>query len=331
MSRPSRDPSQRRRLARELGRLLLVLGAAGLCIGVVRWRLFHACAAVKERDDTYFLPPPRHVSLLSLGYRAAVADALWAHVLVSQGLHSFEHRRFQNLAQLYDVVYELDPAWQTPYLLADALFTFQVSGVPPLADVLKAREILERGAKQLPNDAEIWLNLGQFVGFVAPPSYLADSHPELAQQWRVEGAQMLARAAELGAGELSNVSWQAIGGASVLERAGEREAAIRFLERTRAVTDDPELRQYVEQKLARLLGERWAEGRLRVENAARDYALATLPALGRTSFAVLGPPYDGASCAGPERADEPRCATSWAEWARRFAEQSPAAPDELAR
>lgn len=319
MSAAAGPPAARRRLARELGRLLVVLVAAGLCIGLVRWRLFRACAAVKERDDTYFLPPPRHVALMSLGYQAAVADALWAHVLVSQGLHSFEQRRFQNLGQLYDVVYELDPSWQTPYLLADALFTFQVSGVPPLDDVLKARQILERGTKQLPNDPEIWLNLGQFVSFVAPASYLADTHPELAKQWRVEGARMLARAAELGAGELSNVSWQAIGGASVLEKAGEREAAIRFLERTRAVTDDPELRRYVELKLERLLGERWAETRLRAEEAQRELAQATLPALGRTAFAVVGPPWDGPSCAGPEHDGEPRCATSWAEWARRLA------------
>jgi len=253
---------------------------------------------------------------MSLGYRAAVADMLWAHVLVSQGLHTFEKRRFENLTRLYDAINELDPTWRSPYLFADALITFQAADTP-YDEVVKAREILERGAKHRPYDPDIWLNLGQFVAFVAPNSYLEPDHPDEAKQWRVEGAQMLAKAADLGAGDQSYVSWQAIGGANILAQAGQREAAIRFLERTLAVTDDDELRRYVAQRLGQLKDERAVEARARFDKAFRELALRGLPFINRTTALVLGPPRSPAACAGQGHDDDPACAPSWLEWTRR--------------
>jgi len=178
-----------------------------------------------------------------VGSRAGVAGP--AHVPA---------RRFDNLNRLYDVINELDPTWRTPYLMADALITFQI-GQPSYDDLLKARSILERGVQALPNDAEIWLNLGQFVAFVAPSTYLDDVHPEESQRWRADGARMLARAAELGAGELSFVTWQAIGGAGILEKPGARRGD--SLPRAGPGRDRrPKLRDYIGRRLASLKGER---------------------------------------------------------------------------
>jgi hypothetical protein len=304
-------------LARELTRLVLLCTVAVLAIGTVRARLFAAHQAARDKEDTYFLPPPGQVVTMSLGYKAAVADALWAHVLVSQGLHTFERRRFDNLNRLYDVINELDPTWRTPYLIADALITFQ-AGTLPYEDVVRARAILERGARELPNDAEVWLTLGEFVAFMAPATYLEDTRPEEATRWRAEGARMLARAAELGAGDGSNVGWQAIGGASILESAGEREAAIRFHERALAVTDDEELRGYILKKLARLKGERALEEDMRRNTAFNRQWRTELPFIRRETALLLGPAREPWACAGPGHDEQPSCAASWAEWARRF-------------
>jgi tetratricopeptide (TPR) repeat protein len=303
--------------AREVARLVLLCTVAVLGIGTVRAKLFAAHQVARDKEDTYFLPPPEQVVALSLGYKAAVADALWAHVLVSQGLHTFERRRFDNLNRLYDAINELDPTWRTPYLMADALITFQ-AGTLPYEDVLKARAILERGVRELPNDAEIWLNLGQFVAFMAPATYLEDTRPEEAKRWREEGARMLARAAELGAGDQSSVTWQAIGGANILEEAGEREAAIRFHERALAVTDDEELRVYILKKLARLKGERALEEGMRRNAAFDQLRHADLPFVKRDTALLLGPALDPWACAGPGHDAQPSCASSWAEWGRRF-------------
>jgi len=175
---------------------LLVAAAIGL-VGNVRASLAETHKRVKDTGNVYLLPPPSQVKALSLGYDAAVADMLWAHTLVAQGIHLQERRRFTNITRLYDAINELDPTWRTPYRLADALITLQSAAIG-FEEVSATRRILERGIQNRPLDAELWLNLGQFVAFIAPSSYL-DDHPELIPTWRDEGLRYLERAAELGA------------------------------------------------------------------------------------------------------------------------------------
>lgn len=308
------------RRTNQLGALLLaaLVGGAIVLVSSVRRTLFDTQKKVKNQHDVYFLPPPDQVVVMSMGYRAALADVLWAHVLVSQGLHTFERRRFENLTRLYDAINELAPTWRSPYLLADALITFQAAQTP-IEEIVKAREILERGTQHRPYDGEIWLNLGQFVSFVAPASYIEDHDPAMAQRWRREGVAYLARAAELGAGN-PDISWQALGGANILLRSGERDAAIRFLKRTYAVTDDEELKANILQRLERLLAERDLERYRRREEAFQKRYRTALPFLTRDQALVIGPPPQPGRCAGGD-ADAPRCATTWRQWSERFERQ----------
>lgn len=311
--RPAGEASPRPRPSRSIPsawRAVALLLAAAACVGATQGRLAATRARVKETSDVYALPPPEQVVTLSLGYRAALADVLWAHVLVAQGLHTMERRRFENLTLLIDAINALDPTLREPYLYADALITIQ-HGAPSRKEVLKAREILERGAANRPLDGEIWLSLGHFVAFIAPGSYLTD--PAERAAWRLEGAKMLARAAELG-GSDSSISWQALSGASVLRRAGDREAAIRFLQRTLAVTDDPELRQQITRDLEALLGEKQADMYRARQEALQELRARDLPFIGKTLLLVLGPPADPAFCAGGAHAEDPRCALTWEEW-----------------
>ena len=295
-----------------LGTLLAVtLAAAGITL--TRAPSAETIRSVKETSDVYVLPPKEYLGLLSLGYRAAMADSLWAQVLVSQGLHSMERRPYENLVHLIDAINELEPTFRPPYLMVDALVTFQ-AGELPHHDLVKTREILERGTRALPFDGEVWLTAGQFTAFIAPASYLKD--PAEQTEWRKAGAAMLARAAELGA-EKADVSWQALGGAGIFLRAGERDAAIRLLQRTRAVTDDEELRERLQAQLDKLLGEAAAEAykarhRAFVEIWKRDLRFVT-----KSTMLVLGPPLDPARCAGGSHDAEPRCATTWRAWSAR--------------
>lgn len=290
----------------------LVLAAA-VGIGAVRAPAADAERKVKEGSDVYVLPPPEQVATLSLGYRSALADLLWAHVLVSQGLHTMERRRFENLTLLLDAINTLDPTFRDPYLFVDALITFQTSDTPH-DEVIKARQIMERGAQHRPLDGELWLVLGQFVAFIAPAGYLKDEDEK--KQWRLDGARYLARAAELGGGD-SSLSWQALGGAGILGRAGEREAQIRFLQRTLAVTDDEDLKQTVRLQLDRLLGERAADAYARRLDSFNQLWRRDLPFVHKTTLLVLGPPHDPAYCAGGSHPDDPRCAPTWLDWSDR--------------
>lgn len=303
---------------------LITFVVAMVLVQLVRGDLAHIEREVKNKHDVYFLPPPAQVKTMSMGYRYAVADVLWAHVLVSQGLHSKERRRFENLNQLYDVIYELDPEWRTPYLMADALLSFQAQRMS-FEDTLKVREILERGTEQRPYDAEIWLNLGQFVSFLAPASYLEPDHPELAAQWRIEGTEFLARAAELSGGD-ARLAWQALGGASILKRSGKQTAALRFLQRTYERTTDPELRRNIELQIRSLEAASTETDQalqtLRLDALrAREEAFKTqlrdeLPFVSWEMALLLGPRPRPAACAG--RDDSPECATDWRTWSDRF-------------
>jgi hypothetical protein len=305
-------------MTRRLRELLLtatLVVVASAAVSASRASLFASHKGVKEKHDVYFLPPPKHVAVMSLGYKSAIADVLWAHVMVSQGLHTFERRRFENLLLLYDAINELDPTWRTPYLLADALITFQ-SNATPIEEVVRAREILERGARHRPYDAEIWLNLGQFVSFVAPASYL-ESKPVLAEQWRIDGVAFLARAAELG-GDNSNISWQALGGANILARAGKQEANIRFLQRTYAVTDDEELKEDIMRRLRRDMADR--DFAVYRDRGKRFEALfrGELPFIRLNRALLFGPPPTPERCAGRGHEREPACATHWRAWSERY-------------
>ncbi|WP_437594554.1 hypothetical protein [Sorangium sp. So ce1000] len=312
-------PAGRPHLARLAGArdalvTIALSAAAAVAIGSVRAPAADLAQRVAETSDVYVLPPPDEVVALSLGYRSALADLLWSHVLVSQGLHTMERRRFENLTLLLDAINALDPPFRDPYLFADALITFQTTTTPH-HEVVKAREIMERGVENRPLDGELWLALGQFVAFIAPASYLTD--PAEQAQWRLDGARMLERAAELGGGD-ANISWQALGGAGILGRAGQRDAQIRFLQRTLAVTDDKELKQKARAQLDKLLDARDAERYRRRLDGFSEIWRRDLPFVSNTAILVLGPPRDPAYCAGGAHADEPRCATTWRAWAERI-------------
>lgn len=292
----------------------LVLASAAT-IGVVRGPLAEQHRQVKEASDVYVLPPPEQVVTLSLGYRSALVDLLWAHVLVSQGLHTLEKRRFENLSLFLDSINELEPTFREPYLLADALFTFQ-GFAPSREEVLKARAVMERGTRELPLDGEIWLALGQFTAFIAPGSYLTDDTEK--QQWRIDGARMLAQAAELG-GENANLTWQTLGAAGIFHRAGERDAEIRLRLRALAATDDPELQERLRTELGKLLGEEQREVALGLDRKRSELWQRDLPFVGRSTMLLLGPPVEPARCAGPGHDRDPACAFTWRDWAAREA------------
>ena len=294
--------------------LALVL-ASTAAIGAVRGTLADVHHRVKEASDVYVLPPPEQVVTLSLGYRSALADVLWAHVLVSQGLHTQEKRRFENLSLFLDSINELEPTFREPYVLADALFTFQ-GFAPSHEEVLKARAVMERGTRELPLDGELWLALGQFVAFIAPSSYLTDEKEQ--QEWRIEGARMLARAAELG-GENANITWQTLGAAGIFHRAGQRDAEIRLRLRALAVTDDPELKDRLLHELGKLLSDEQKEISINLDKKRIDLWQRDLPFVGRGTMLLLGPPVEPARCAGPGHEREPACAFTWRAWAEREA------------
>jgi hypothetical protein len=286
-----------------LAALCAVIGLA--LVVVERAPLSHAHQRTKEGGDVYTLAPPQQVVVTSLGYRAAAADLILAHALVSAGLHLQEKRLFEFAADYLDTVNALDPKFRDGYRFADAIITLQTVPVP-VDKYYRARDILRRGTRELPYDQELWSAAGQFLAYLAPSVLKTEAEREA---WRQEGARFLARACEL-IGTNENIPYHCYTASTLFSRAGNNDASRALLHKMRLLVDDPDLLKMIDFKLATLEGEsarqEARERSARFERWWRD----DMPSLSRVSVAALGPGFDPFACARANPADA-SCATSF--------------------
>jgi hypothetical protein len=230
---------------------------------------------------------------------------LWAKLLVEYGMHFSEHREFTEIPRYVDAILELEPDYRPLYKYVDTMLAYRpMQGTE--SDVRLARAYLERGTRELPQDARVWLKYGQFIAFIAP-SFLKD--PNDTQLWRKEGAEAIERAVELGADPE-----EAMAATSMLSRAGATREAIRYLENAYAFTEHPSMREIHEAIGKRL--EALSSISLRDQTDATERAIDArwareLPVVSRDHYLLLGPVTDPMRCAGPYAAEDASCARSW--------------------
>lgn len=249
-----------------------------------------------------------------MGYREALADLLWAHVLVTQGLRFGEKRPFDHLDLYLDAIATLAPKFREPYKYADSLLSFQTNDPNKTENVRKARAFVERGLREFPMDAELWMNFGEFLAYVAPSALTDEKETE---QWRKDGAMALIRAGELGARN-DLLLWHAVSAVGLLaDKEAERAALIRFLERIYASTEDVELREHVKRKLIALAVDQSRSDMIRQQQAF-DERWRPLGFVTRTQLRVIGPTPPAWACAGQQTGDQARaqCGRDWSSWAR---------------
>ncbi len=275
----------------------LLLAVSVLGVARVQPRLAARVHEVKVDHDVYLLPPPSELRAMSLGYRAAAADAAWAKLIVEYGTHWSEHRPFDDAAKYMEAILALDPTYPLVYKYAETLIVYHPP-VGTLQDWYVARGFLERGTRERPYDSEVWLHYGQFLAFAAG-SFVKDQ-AEL-DRYREEGARAIVHAVELGADADRTIS-----AATLLSRYGQRDAAIRDLRRAYALTDDDRDRGLIAQKLA-VLGatadKDEIESNMRViESRWRD----EFAFLSRDAYMLIGPIRDPNKCVGRASVGCPR-------------------------
>lgn len=282
----------------------VAIAAAALgAIVAVQPRMASTFHTVKERDDVYILPPPRQLRAATLGYRSAVADMLWAKLLVEYGVHVVEKRPFPDLTKYMDAILALEPGYKPLFRYCDTLIVYHGGGAGTEEDARTARRYLERGIREQPYDHEIWLQYGQFVAFLGPSFFKNQADRDL---WRKEGSEAILRAVELGAD-----ADRALSAASILSKAGETKALIAQLHRAYALTDDPATREEIAFKLERLQANAERESIEHdmkfVESVWRsDYSF-----LRRGEFMQIAPPVDPLRCAGPGASARKECRRGW--------------------
>lgn len=290
----------------------VAIAAATAAIALLRPKLAEQFHQVSTRSDVYALPSPEQTVVLSLGYRAALADLLLAHVLVSYGLHFQEKRRFEFVGDYLDTITTLDPTFRRPYLFADTLLTLQPVA-PRWSDYERARALQQRGLEALPHDGELWTTVGQFWAYLAPS---ATNDPAVQQEWRLAGARTLARGCELIGGN-ENLPFHCITAAAIFTRAGEREATVAFLQKVLAISDDEEIRRIAIGHLQRVLGEGEVERvNARFEVFRKRWG-ADLPFVRKDTLLIIGPAFDPSYCSGAGSTAAEACVTSWRDWGDR--------------
>ncbi len=295
MTPPAREPQ---RGIAAVALTLLVASIVG--VAILQPRLAATVKAVKQREDVYVLPPPAQLRAMTLGYRAAAIDLLWAKLLVEYGTHWQEHRAFDALPRYIDAILEIEPDYAPIYRYVDTMLVYR----PPRgyeADARLARKYLERGIKERPYDAKVWMQYGQFIAFIAP-GFLEDSEEK--ERWRVDGAFAMIRAVELGADPD-----RAVSAATILSKRGENEAAIRTLRRVYALTDSASEREAIAQKLAKLSANAERETTARDVQYVESRWRKDFPFLSRGEYLMVGPGVDAMRCAGRKRAID--CTTDW--------------------
>ncbi len=286
-----------------------MVGAAGVARGV-QPKLAEQYSRLANTSDSYSLPSPDQVVLLSLGYRSALADVLYTNTRISYGLHFEEKRVFEHVGAYLDTIMALDPDFRAPYRLADTMLIFQPKQPPP-ENYRRARDFLTRALEHAPDDGALWLQTGQFVAYIAPPHLPPGEDPD---EWRLAGARMLARACDL-LGSEAVLPQQCVTAASLFSRAGEREASIHSIERVLAATDDEEVRRRALGFLRDRIDEQRAAQVQERAAALRATTEKDLPLISRAELQVVGPRWAASRCAGlRELGREAACATSFREW-----------------
>ncbi|MCC6647650.1 MAG: hypothetical protein IT374_19020 [Polyangiaceae bacterium] len=288
----------------------VALVAAVAAVAALRPALADRTVRVQETSDVYPLPDGGQLLALSLGYRAALADGIWAYVLVSQGTHASSRRKFDYASRYLDAVTTLDPTFAAPYLFADTILTFG-NRHPNADDARAARRLLVKGVTARPNDPRLLLQAGGYLAFFGR-TYVPEGE---ADEWEREGARYLIRAAELG-GSADGVR-DAVAGVTLLTRAGERDAAISALERALLITEDEQRRAFIFSRLRALKGEAEVD---RAQLSLRRFEAAwrsRLPFVTRQAILALGLSPSPWVCSGLVPDGGARCARTWRDWAAR--------------
>lgn len=278
--------------------VVVVLSVLG--IAVVQPPLAQSTHMVRQRDDAFLLPPPAQLRAMTLGYRAAAADLVWAALILEYGLHWQEKRPFPDATRYIDGVIALEPDFPMLYEFVDTILVYPAPPGGTEEDARTARRYLERGTRERPYDPNAWLRYGQFIAFLAP-SFLKD--PKEVERWRIEGATAIVRAVELGAD-----TERSLAATSILGRAGETTATISHLERLYAMTDNPETREEILLRLVKLKGT--AEAERAVGVVEREWR-SQYQFLSRGQALLLGPSRSPTACAGPGSYGQRGCARDW--------------------
>lgn len=250
-------------LARSLAVGLLFVAAGGLT-EAARLRGLQQRERWPQEADALYMPSSSVLRLLSLGHVELAADLVAARTYVYFGTQMIARQAQPWLERYLNTVVDLDPTYRPIYERGAVMLVY--NGQAFSADsVLKATALVRRGLATYPDAFGLWYQLGFNLVFELPK--LAGRDDPRLPAWRREGIEALRRAT------LSPdvPGWYANLVAKMMTEQGEREMAIRHLQRVYAITSDPYSRQQIAYKLEALMGQAASSSTRALENDRRQF------------------------------------------------------------
>jgi hypothetical protein len=218
-----------------------------------RARVNAARATWPAEVDMLYLPSPVALRLASMGHHEMVADLLAARTNIYFGDQISLKGEQRWLSWYVNSILDLDPYFEPLYLRGAVMLVYSTRDMS-INNLLDANKILERGIVIFPTSWELYFQLGFHLAYEMPPLVAANDPRK--PLWRKAGTEALRKAAIF-----DNVpSWLPVLVAGMMTESGERELAIKHLERVYASTADEQTRLEIQGQLNKLVGAQYALG-----------------------------------------------------------------------
>ncbi len=183
--------------------------------------------------ETLYIPSPKAVKALSLGYTGLMADLYWTRVVQYFGGKHYQHaEEYKLLEPLLDITTTLDPHLLVAYEFG-SIFLAQK---PPegAGDPLAAAALVKKGIRENPEAWRLWYHLG-YIYFDEMHDSKAASEAFL-QGSKVPGA----------------LPWMKVMAAALAQHAGEAETARYLWTQIYNNSDNPDIRANAAKRLLAL-------------------------------------------------------------------------------
>ena len=195
--------------------------------------------------DKYYLPPPKYLQVVSLGYREAAADLVWiATIQHAADRRLYSGRRFPWLERYLDAVLALNPYLPKVYLWADATLTYGRSEFAN-GDFKRSIHYLKIGHRHFPRRWEFLFKLA------CAYTELRTKDRDRRSRWMRLAADYLWKAHLVGGGP----PWLGSLAARYWSEEGRWQLAYRRALEEFMSTDNPAIRKEMSDRLASLLSQ----------------------------------------------------------------------------
>jgi tetratricopeptide (TPR) repeat protein len=134
--------------------LLAALAGAVAVAAVASGALDDAALSASARDEPVYLPKAEYLRPMSLGWQNVLADVLWFRTISYFGQHYRSDRTYPWLAQMCDLVTDLDPRADHVYRFAGVILPWEAQQADG------AIRLLEKGLRQFPDSWTLHYHLG---------------------------------------------------------------------------------------------------------------------------------------------------------------------------